>query len=41
MKIGYLHEIVLNVLHAETELCQKWQSSSEDPAAEYSLDPNE
>lgn len=41
MQIGYLHEIVLSVLDAEFELCQRWQSSSEDPAALTWMHPNQ
>ena len=37
---GSLHRIVLNVLDAEFELCQKWQSSSKYPVAEYWLHSN-
>jgi len=38
---GSLHRIVLSVLDAEFELCPDGRSSSEDPAAEYWLHPNQ
>jgi len=39
--IWFSTQIVLNVLDAEFELCPDGRSSSEDPAAEYWLHPNQ